>query len=54
MLKNFKENTCIIIISHYMDEIQAICSRIGIISKGQLKYIGNTYKFIMDYQRYLN
>ena len=46
MLSNFKENTSMIIISHYMDEIQALCSRVGIISKGQLKYLGNQYKLI--------
>ena len=53
MLYNFKENTSMIIISHYMDEIQALCGRVGIISKGHLQYIGNQYKFINGYSKKL-
>ena len=49
ILYNFKENTSMIIISHYFDEIKTLCDRVGIISKGQLKYIGNQYKFINSY-----
>ena len=51
ILYNVKEDTSMIIISHYMDEIQALCDRVGIISKGKLKYIGNQYKFINGYSK---
>ena len=49
IINNFKENTSMIIISHYFDEIKTLCDRVGIISKGQLKYIGYQYKFIYSY-----
>ena len=49
IINNFKENASMIIISHYFDEIKTLCDRVGIISKGQLKYIGNQYKFINNY-----
>ena len=51
ILFNFKKSTSIIINSYFMDEYQNLCNRIGIISKGKLKYLGNQFKFINEYTK---
>ena len=51
ILNNFKEQTSMIISSHFMDEIQIFCDRIGIVEEGKIKYIGNQYKFISEYSK---
>ena len=34
-----------------MDEIQNVCDRVGIVSNGSLKYLGNPYKFISTFSK---
>ena len=51
ILKSFKEETSMIIVSHTMDEIQNVCDRVGIVSNGSLKYLGNPYKFISTFSK---
>ena len=46
ILLNSKEKTSMILNSYLMDEEENLCDRIGIISKGKLKYIGDKYNFI--------
>ena len=51
ILKSFKVETSMIIVSHTMDDIQHVCDRVGIVSNGSLKYLGNPYKFINTYSK---
>lgn len=51
-LKNIKKETSMVILFQTMDEMQHICDRVGIISNGSLKHLGNPYKFITNYSKY--
>ena len=52
ILNKFKEKSSIILVSNLIDEIK-ICNRVCIFSEGNLKYIGNQYKFINQYSKKL-
>lgn len=41
-----KEGVSIILTTHYLQEAEALCDRVGIINKGELKYVGNTREII--------
>ena len=41
-----KEGVSIVLTTHYLQEAEALCDRVGIISKGELKYVGNTREII--------
>lgn len=41
-----KEGVSIILTTHYLQEAEALCDRVGIINKGELKYVGNTKSII--------
>lgn len=40
IINNIKKDTTIILTTHYMDEVEKLCDRIGIISEGKLKKVG--------------
>lgn len=46
---NQKQNTTIMLTSHYMDDVQEICKRIIVINHGQLIYDGDLQKLIHEY-----
>lgn len=37
-----KQGTTVLLTTHYLQEAEELCSRVGILSKGQLKYVGPT------------
>lgn len=41
-----KEGVSIVLTTHYLQEAEALCDRVGIIDRGQLKYVGETKKII--------
>ncbi len=41
-----KEGVSVILTTHYLQEAEALCDRVGIINKGELKYVGETKKII--------
>ena len=41
-----KEGVSIVLTTHYLQEAEALCDRVGIINKGELKYIGPTRDII--------
>lgn len=41
-----KEGVSIVLTTHYLQEAEALCDRVGIINKGELKYVGNTREII--------
>lgn len=41
-----KEGVSIILTTHYLQEAEALCDRVGIINKGELKYVGETKSII--------
>lgn len=41
-----KEGVSIVLTTHYLQEAEALCDRVGIINKGELKYVGNTKSII--------
>lgn len=41
-----KEGVSIVLTTHYLQEAEALCDRVGIINKGELKYVGNTKEII--------
>jgi ABC-2 type transport system ATP-binding protein len=42
------EGTSVLLTTHYLQEAEELCDRIGIISKGELKFVGETKKIIHD------
>ena len=49
ILSHCKENRCMILTTHLMDEAETLCDRIGIILKGKLRCLGSQYKLKADY-----
>ena len=49
ILSHCKENRCMILTTHLMDEAETLCDRIGIILKGQLRCLGSQYKLKAEY-----
>ncbi len=41
-----KEGVSIVLTTHYLQEAEALCDRVGIINKGELKYVGATKEII--------
>ncbi|MES3038904.1 MAG: ABC transporter ATP-binding protein [Bdellovibrionota bacterium] len=41
-----KEGVSIVLTTHYLQEAEALCDRVGIINKGELKYVGDTKEII--------
>ena len=41
-----KEGVSIVLTTHYLQEAEALCDRVGIINKGELKYVGETKSII--------
>ena len=46
---NIKENRGAILTTHSMEEADALCARVGIVVKGQLKCIGTTQELKSNY-----
>ncbi len=46
-----KEGMSILLTTHYLQEAEELCDRIGIISKGQLCYLGKTQEIIKELTR---
>lgn len=40
------EGVSIVLTTHYLQEAEALCDRVGIINKGELKYVGDTREII--------
>lgn len=51
ILSNCKENKCMILTTHLMEEAEVLSDRIGIIVNGQLKCLGSQYKLKRVYGR---
>ena len=49
ILSHCKENRCMILTTHLMDEAETLCDRIGIILKGKIRCLGSQYKLKRDY-----
>lgn len=43
-----KEGVSIVLTTHYLQEAEALCDRVGIINKGELKYVGPTREIIRE------
>jgi len=43
-----KEGVSIVLTTHYLQEAEALCDRVGIINKGELKYVGPTREIIQN------
>jgi ABC-2 type transport system ATP-binding protein len=43
-----KEGVSIVLTTHYLQEAEALCDRVGIINKGELKYVGPTKSIIKE------
>lgn len=43
-----KEGVSIVLTTHYLQEAEALCDRVGIINKGELKYVGQTREIIQQ------
>jgi ABC-2 type transport system ATP-binding protein len=41
-----KEGTSILLTTHYLEEAESLCQRVGIIHKGQIRYTGETREII--------
>ncbi len=41
-----KEGVSIVLTTHYLQEAEALCDRVGIINRGELKYVGPTKEII--------
>jgi ABC-2 type transport system ATP-binding protein len=44
-----KEGMSILLTTHYLEEAEQLCDRVGIINRGQLEAIGNTKSIIKDF-----
>ena len=49
ILSHCKENRCMILTTHLMDEAETLCDRIGIIIKGKIRCLGSQYKLKVEY-----
>lgn len=49
ILSNCKENKCIILTTHLMEEVEVLSDRIGIIVHGSLKCLGTQHKLKKEY-----
>ena len=49
ILSHCKENRCMILTTHLMDEAETLCDRIGIIIKGKIRCLGSQYKLKNNY-----
>ena len=49
ILSHCKENRCMILTTHLMDEAETLCDRIGIILKGRIRCLGTQYKLKTEY-----
>ena len=49
ILSHCKENRCMILTTHLMDEAETLCDRIGIILKGKIRCLGSQYKLKAEY-----
>ena len=49
ILSHCKENRCMILTTHLMDEAETLCDRIGIILKGKIRCLGSQYKLKVNY-----
>ena len=49
ILSHCKENRCMILTTHLMDEAETLCDRIGIILKGKIRCLGSQYKLKNNY-----
>ena len=49
ILSHCKENRCMILTTHLMDEAETLCDRIGIILKGKIRCLGSQYKLKTSY-----
>ena len=49
ILSHCKENRCMILTTHLMDEAETLCDRIGIILKGKIRCLGSQYKLKANY-----
>ena len=49
ILSHCKENRCMILTTHLMDEAETLCDRIGIILKGKIRCLGSQYKLKTEY-----
>ena len=49
ILAHCKENRCMILTTHLMDEAETLCDRIGIILKGKIRCLGSQYKLKTNY-----
>ena len=49
ILLHCKENRCMILTTHLMDEAETLCDRIGIILKGKIRCLGSQYKLKNTY-----
>lgn len=45
------QGTAVVLTTHYLEEAQAICDRIGVIFRGDLAYIGSTKDVISQYAK---
>lgn len=43
-----QEGVSIVLTTHYLQEAEALCNRVGIINKGELKYVGPTADIIRE------
>ena len=43
-----REGVSIVLTTHYLQEAEALCDRVGIINKGELRYVGETQSIIRD------
>jgi ABC-2 type transport system ATP-binding protein len=43
-----REGVSIVLTTHYLQEAEALCDRVGIINKGELKYVGPTSEIIRE------
>ena len=44
IIRKFKNKITIILTSHYLEEIEALCDRIGVMSKGELLFQGTAFE----------
>jgi ABC-type multidrug transport system ATPase subunit len=49
ILSHCKQNRCMILTTHLMDEAETLCDRIGIILKGKIRCLGSQYKLKNNY-----
>lgn len=46
-----KQNMTILLTTHYLQEAEALCDRVGVIHKGEMSYVDETSKIISDLSR---